>query len=628
MEKASSQMITEETVTIGHSSVFKTVAEVSCLNRKAPEIEDFQIIKPISRGSFGKVFLGCKKTNPELMYAIKVMKKSEMVNKNMVSQVVTERNALALSRSPFCVHLFYSLQTHSCVYLVMEYMVGGDLKSLLGRYGFFEEAMATFYVAEIVLALEYLHGHGIVHRDLKPDNMLLSSAGHLKLTDFGLSQISLHRDLEIGDLVNGTPYLGASRTPGQLLSLTSHLSFGSNNGTPRSRYTNDDGKTTTNDSRMSGISPFHSAEHSVNEPMEVTKDGSQNNSLSYHTCEECSGTSTACNCTSKGNSHITPPSPLSRSRSFKRPGSMLMERKRKRAALYDSAVQQSPLSRSEASTGLTQGISLMDITNSFHNTPKRIEKRSNYNYVSKSSPPSPLKSVLKIRFQSDEEPRSHVKFSTPVSGGKKGNSDSVSVTKSTRFNLPDLSTLNAGRMEEIPMSPIATPHPRKSTSAHTPFRTPKSVRRGKVASSDQRILGTPDYLAPELLLRQGHGPSVDWWALGICMYEFMTGVLPFNDETPQAVFNNILRRELEWPEGDEALSSSAQEAIEALLTLDPALRPSGPEVKKMAQFANIQWDNLLQATPPFIPQPDSIGDTSYFQERNLMQELHVSNFDL
>lgn len=300
-----------------------------------------------------------------------------------------------------------------------------------------------------------------------------------------------------------------------------------------------------------------------------------------------------------------------------------MDRKRKRAALYDS-----PLSHRETSTtGLTQGISLMDITNSFQNTPKRVEKRSNCHYMPKHhSPLSPLKSALKSRFQSDEEPRSQVKFSTPVSGERKVNSDNVSVTKYTRFNLPEMS--GAEQMEEIPMSPIATPHPCKSASVHTPFRTPKSVRRGKVASSDQRILGTPDYLAPELLLRQGHGPSVDWWALGVCMYEFMTGVLPFNDETPQAVFNNILKRELEWPEGDEALSTSAQEAIEVLLTLDPALRPSGPEVKKMPQFANIQWDNLLNATPPFIPRPDSIGDTSYFQERNLMQALTVSNCDL
>lgn len=96
------------------------------------------------------------------------MKKSEMINKNMVSQVITERNALALSQSPFCVTLFYSLQSPTSVYLVMEYMVGGDLKSLLAMYGYFDEATSRFYCAEILLALQYLHKHGIVHRDIKP----------------------------------------------------------------------------------------------------------------------------------------------------------------------------------------------------------------------------------------------------------------------------------------------------------------------------------------------------------------------------------------------------------------------------------------------------------------------------
>lgn len=72
-------------------------------------------------------------------------------------------------------------------------MIGGDLKSLLGVYGFMEEPMAVFYVAEVTLALDYLHKHNIVHRDLKPDNMLISGTGHVKLTDFGLSKIEIHR---------------------------------------------------------------------------------------------------------------------------------------------------------------------------------------------------------------------------------------------------------------------------------------------------------------------------------------------------------------------------------------------------------------------------------------------------
>lgn len=170
-----------------------------------PTIRDFVIIKPISRGAFGKVFLGYKNNDPNKLFAIKVMKKTEMINKNMVSQVITERNALALSRSPFCVSLFYSLQSLSYVYLVMEYMVGGDLKSLLTMYGYFDESAARFYVAEVALALQYLHEHGIIHRDIKPDNMLISATGHVKLTDFGLSKIEMRRG-ERGEIVIHNEY--------------------------------------------------------------------------------------------------------------------------------------------------------------------------------------------------------------------------------------------------------------------------------------------------------------------------------------------------------------------------------------------------------------------------------------
>lgn len=118
------------------------------------------------------------------------------------------------------------------------------------------------------------------------------------------------------------------------------------------------------------------------------------------------------------------------------------------------------------------------------------------------------------------------------------------------------------RKDEPAMSPINANTGSGGTpkNSQTPFRTPKSVRRAEPAA--ERILGTPDYLSPELLLgfvqnirektefsgltlmsyRRGHGPEVDWWALGVCLYEFMTGIPPFNDETPQKVFENILNR--------------------------------------------------------------------------------------
>ena len=130
----------------------------------APTIDDFHILKPISKGAFGKVFLGTRKGQSRPLYAIKVMRKDEVVQKNMTGQVVAERNALAITKSPFIVGLFYCLQSSDNVFLVMEYLIGGDLKSLLSVYGFFDERMTQFYVAEIALALQYLHERDIIHR--------------------------------------------------------------------------------------------------------------------------------------------------------------------------------------------------------------------------------------------------------------------------------------------------------------------------------------------------------------------------------------------------------------------------------------------------------------------------------
>ncbi|XP_077792953.1 serine/threonine-protein kinase greatwall isoform X3 [Podarcis muralis] len=191
-----------------------------------PSIEDFAIVKPISRGAFGKVYLGRKAGK---LYAVKVVKKADLINKNMVHQVQAERDALALSKSPFIVHLYYSLQSANNVYLVMEYLIGGDVKSLLHIYGYFDEEMAVKYISEVALALDYLHRHGIIHRDLKPDNMLISNEGHIKLTDFGLSRVTLNRELNMMDILTtpsmSKPMQDYSRTPGQVLSLISSLGF-------------------------------------------------------------------------------------------------------------------------------------------------------------------------------------------------------------------------------------------------------------------------------------------------------------------------------------------------------------------------------------------------------------------
>eukprot|EP00795_Rhopilema_esculentum_P012800 gene12800-3538_t len=158
----------------------------------APGISDFELLKPISKGAFGHVYL-VRRKGTDKIFAMKAMKKTDVLNKNMVEQVVAERNALAVTKSPFVVQLFYSFQSKNNLFLVMEYLIGGDCKSLLHNLGYFDEEMARLYIAEVTLALEYLHKHDIVHRDIKPDNMLISDEGHVKLTDFGLSRLTRNR---------------------------------------------------------------------------------------------------------------------------------------------------------------------------------------------------------------------------------------------------------------------------------------------------------------------------------------------------------------------------------------------------------------------------------------------------
>ncbi|KAA8537649.1 hypothetical protein F0562_027257 [Nyssa sinensis] len=160
------------------------------LHKERTSIDDFEIIKPISRGAFGKVFLARKRTTGDL-FAIKVLKKLDMIRKNDIERILAERNILITVRNPFVVRFFYSFTSRDYLYLVMEYLNGGDLYSLLRKVGCLEEDVTRIYIAELVLALEYLHSIGIVHRDLKPDNILIAHDGHIKLTDFGLSKIGL-----------------------------------------------------------------------------------------------------------------------------------------------------------------------------------------------------------------------------------------------------------------------------------------------------------------------------------------------------------------------------------------------------------------------------------------------------
>ncbi|KAM3618910.1 uncharacterized protein V6R79_000300 [Siganus canaliculatus] len=313
---------------------------------KTPREEDFENIKLISNGAYGAVFLVRHKETRQ-RFAMKKINKQNLILRNQIQQAFVERDILTFAENPFVVSMFCSFETRRHLCMVMEYVEGGDCATLLKNIGALPVDMARMYFAETVLALEYLHNYGIVHRDLKPDNLLITSMGHIKLTDFGLSKIGL-------------------------MSLTTNL--------------------------------------------------------------------------------------------------------------YEGHIE-----------------------------------------------------------------------------------------KDTREFL------------------------------------------------DKQVCGTPEYIAPEVILRQGYGKPVDWWAMGVILYEFLVGCAPFFGDTPEELFGQVISDEIIWPEEDEALPQEAQDLISKLLRQNPLERlgtGSAFEVKQHAFFTELDWNSLLRQKAEFIPQLESEDDTSYFDTRS------------
>ena len=156
------------------------------LRRTKIGLDDFRTVKVIGKGAFGEVRLVQKKDTGKI-YAMKTLLKSEMFKKDQLAHVRAERDVLAENKSPWVVNLYYSFQDSKYLYLLMEFLPGGDLMTMLIKYDTFSEDVTRFYIAECILAIEAVHSLGFVHRDIKPDNILIDKKGHIKLTDFGLS---------------------------------------------------------------------------------------------------------------------------------------------------------------------------------------------------------------------------------------------------------------------------------------------------------------------------------------------------------------------------------------------------------------------------------------------------------
>ncbi|KZO98016.1 kinase-like protein [Calocera viscosa TUFC12733] len=199
------------------------------LRRTKLGLDDFRTVKVIGKGAFGEVRL-VQKVDTGKIYAMKTLLKAEMLKRDQLAHVRAERDVLAESNSPWVVQLFYSFQDPTYLYLIMEFLPGGDLMSMLIKYDTFSEDVTRFYIAECVLAIEAIHNLGFIHRDIKPDNILIDKDGHIKLSDFGLST-GFHKQHDAAyyqkllDQANGVPAQQNGRARNSVAIQAIHLTI-------------------------------------------------------------------------------------------------------------------------------------------------------------------------------------------------------------------------------------------------------------------------------------------------------------------------------------------------------------------------------------------------------------------
>ncbi|KAJ1769772.1 rim15, signal transduction response regulator [Coemansia sp. RSA 1813] len=496
-----------------------------------PTISDFALLKPISKGAYGSVYLAKKRTTGEY-YAIKVLRKADMIAKNQISNVKAERAIMmAQTGSPFVVRLLYTFQSRTNLYLVMEYLNGGDCASLLKAIGTLPEGWARQYLAEVVLGIQDLHTRNVVHRDLKPDNLLIDSEGHLKLTDFGLSKLGF-----LGRRVD----------------------------------------------QQTANNPLQSDDTPARQP-----------------------------CTQKAKG------------TFSSGGSLL------------------PLSTSSI-PGLTQPLP-SSIPYSIYSQGTDTCSISSHDERHFGDVPFAVPSIVTPpTIKNDTYQHLDSAHSSQVSSASRPIADIIPSKRVAALkpasDKSSLSDSNGGC--EAP-----------STSSSASLR---SVGFDAVAppSHHKHALGTPDYIAPESILGLEAGKDVDWWALGIICYEFIFGIPPFHDETPEKVFKNILSAETDFYDDlhdqleakrkqpskstddicssfgedgyddDEpdvpSISPEIRDFITKLLCRDPKQRlghNGAEEVKAHPMFRGIDWNTLLETQASFIPNVENIEDTDYFDSR-------------
>ncbi|KAI9206730.1 kinase-like domain-containing protein, partial [Polychytrium aggregatum] len=152
-------------------------------------LDDFNVIKKVGKGGFATVYLVRLKKATGKYFALKAIKKADLVKLKQEKQILNEKNILNATKHAFIIELFSTFQDTYHLYMILEYVAGGDLFSYLRRSQRFPENDARFYTSEVLVALEYLHSQNVIYRDLKPENILLDTTGHIKVADFGFAKV-------------------------------------------------------------------------------------------------------------------------------------------------------------------------------------------------------------------------------------------------------------------------------------------------------------------------------------------------------------------------------------------------------------------------------------------------------
>ncbi|GAB7364095.1 hypothetical protein MBLNU230_g4647t1 [Neophaeotheca triangularis] len=474
-------------------------------------IKDFEIIKPISKGAFGSVYLSKKKSTGDY-YAIKVLKKADMVAKNQVTNVKAERAIMMWQgESDFVAKLYWTFSSKDYLYLVMEYLNGGDCASLIKVLGNLPEDWTKKYIAEVVLGVQHLHGRQIVHRDLKPDNLLIDAKGHLKLTDFGLSRMGL---------------IGRQK-----------------------RVLNS--KTADGPPDLLKQGPFRRA---------PSMTSSRASSFDYHGA----GSSPA------NTPNMTP----AFGNDLSQPSYFSLNREPSREPSRRASGQRSDSGDSDALSAMFRRFSVAD-----NRTP--IEEETVDQNGAESPDPYALSQVPSNSSQ-------HPRIGTPP-------------------------------QTAMPPPPMALFDPE---------------------DSNRRFVGTPDYLAPETINGAGQDEMSDWWSLGCILFECLYGCPPFNADTPEEVFQNILARAIQWPpldDDDDPASDEAKDLMNKLMCLDPRERlgsnkqgkfaDGGEEIRAHPWFSDINWETMRDDEASFIPNSENPEDTEYFDARGATMQNFAHEFD-